>query len=134
MSMYTPGIKEELSEEAKMLVEDGGKVFRTAIPKSENVPKNYVFYTAGPDSTVCKDDLYNEKLTHEEMTRIYDEWVNGANIAIFTGNSLGMGGSWSVYRVDSIEKLANDSGGKTFDYVLYSNGYSNIKFYVHLND
>lgn len=33
MSMYIPEIKEEVSENAKMLVEDGGKIVRTGMPK-----------------------------------------------------------------------------------------------------
>lgn len=36
MSIYIPEIKEEISENAKMLVEDGGKIVRTMIPKNED--------------------------------------------------------------------------------------------------
>lgn len=37
MGMYTPQIKEEVSENAKMLViEEDGKVYRTEMPSSEN--------------------------------------------------------------------------------------------------
>ncbi len=39
MSMYIPEIKEEVSENAKMLVEDGGKVVRIPMPapKTQNI-------------------------------------------------------------------------------------------------
>lgn len=37
MSMYIPEIKKEVSESAKMLVEDGGKIVRTGMPSGGSV-------------------------------------------------------------------------------------------------
>lgn len=56
MSMYVPEIKEEVSENAKMLVvEEDGKVYRTEMPKG-NKP---VFIYLGDSGYTADEELFN---------------------------------------------------------------------------
>lgn len=73
MSMYIPEIKEEVSENAKMLVEDGGKVYRTGMPKNDFYYITYTntddgFVLTSYDDEIC--DLNTEELLCNVITRL----------------------------------------------------------------
>lgn len=69
MSMYTPEIKEELSEEAKMLVEDGGKVYRVGIPK--NSSEYHIIKYSSDDNTFTCDDIIYELGVIDFFEKVY---------------------------------------------------------------
>lgn len=101
MSLYIPEIKEEVSENAKVLVEDGGKIVRTSakLGKAENV----YFYSAygksiytDPELTIkLTADGLLETCLNEKVVLVYTDtgsnkhyipfgsfWDNDVNIYI----------------------------------------------------
>lgn len=68
MSMYIPEIKEEVSENAKMLVEDGGKIVRTGMPSVEHY---FIRYVA--DKFVGDDKIFELEPVEFMDKVIYDD-------------------------------------------------------------
>lgn len=73
MSMYVPEIKEEVSENAHILVEDGGKVYRTGM-SSGGVSKT-VYYTAYGYYDLFKNEELDDKVTAAELEEAVDNSI-----------------------------------------------------------
>lgn len=70
MSMYVPKIKEEISENAKMLVEDGGIIVRTEISGGAglgfDIVVNYYLFNDTAELVIGDYAIINEKMINKK--------------------------------------------------------------------
>lgn len=83
MSMYIPEIKEEVSENAKMLVmEEDGKIVRTGMPKGNSEPS-----VTGFDVVIVHDPDSNEAtLAHGDYTALREKYAKKLPILCMINN------------------------------------------------
>lgn len=113
MSMYTPQIKEEVSENATMLVvEEDGKVYRTKMPSSENnvlwlndfhnTKENALMLESyfKDGKTLMYDDSIDSRPCYSKIvmcTRKYDDATSADSIVFYYYSSEGqLSASWWI--------------------------------------
>lgn len=91
MGFYVPEIKEEISENAKILVEENGRIVRTNLPKYEPSKSEFsgpdiVLKTTNPDNkdayTIEKFSFDITKILNGQLTAmlVYTWWDEGAGV------------------------------------------------------
>lgn len=103
MGLYVPEIKEEIGENAKMLVEENGRIVRTSLPKYESSGPDIILKTTNPENkdayiiekfSFDVDKILNGRLTAMLIYNWWDEGIGvcqafplcGSSFSFFTDN------------------------------------------------
>lgn len=126
MSMYIPEIKEEVSENAKMLVEDGGKIVRTGMPKGSGNSSDVDLYVEFEYNS-------NPVMVVGDYLAIVEKMRSGVlpNICFVDRQENNGENSYALYFVTSVGFVSKSNKTLRIGYLTESQGNNN---FIRINE